>query len=1317
MAVPFILKYLAISRMPGFDRGMKAYRDFSAQINLIAGPNASGKSSTARMIRQIIWRDNTEGIRAEGSAEIDGAKWNIHINSHSVLVQKEGIDAEMKGLPAKESGGRYELALHKLVLERDEDIAQEIARLASGGYNLGKAEEQLGYSLRTPDRRLTEYTVLNDAREKRKSIEQNQQELRDDEQRLLLLGQQLEDSKKASQMLQLYEKVIAFKQSQQQEKRAKNAMEQFPEVLQRATGRELADAEATEAEIVKLEQQVAIETAGIRKEEERLGQLQIPPGGISGVMLREMEERVLKIAELEREIASTGTELAKSLEAERNAANEISTDIDPDQWKGISLEGIGNLEEFLQKSQQKISEKQYLISCIKVLDEQVAGEQVAGEQVAGEQVAGGQVAGGQVAGGQVAGEQVAGGQVAGGQVADGHPDPEKIKSGISILNAWLNSGNGYRDSRTGQAKKQQPDGQTESNSTRSASHNISLSRLNWHLPALAAAGAATAAAVYWLGGAGFVGLIIIGVLTLLYYLRTGRTADIAERELRRKDFEKTGLPQPDQWSESSVLARLHQLQESLQSALWQAKLRLEKEQYVKSLKALQPALDEIMQIAGRLREKLKGLPALPEDDPKNYTGLYWYVVQVQKWQQHRENSETLRAALAKFNKDLSRELDMLNRLFEKAGAVRIYTEGTGTGGSATEKPGDEGSLAEGTATGGSVAEKPGDESNGTDGSQADGSQADGTQADGTQADDTQADGTLAGEAKDRITARAIFEGIKEQELAGRSASEQLKIHRERLKGLEQDIEKKQRELAGIYTSLELKSGDRKALGMLMDRIGDYRNAADEWRSAVQRLEDRRSELREHSLYEAFAENIATMTIDEAEAERMQHKAEAEAWENRSNEIAAINARIDGVRSGNSLEEALLKEESALEALREAFEKNLAAATGKLLTDQLRADSYGNNPSDVYVRANELFSRITSGRYGLRIDERGDGGFRAYDNTLSRGQELEELSTGTRIQLLLSVRLAYIEQQEEGLKLPVLADELLANCDDTRAAAIIEALIAISREGRQVFYFTAQADEVAKWKYYLEKEKVEHRVFELNGGAAAASGVDSDAATETYTGSKPPAWDSKRKPVKFFREVPEPGNLSHEAYGEIIAVEPFDPLTQEAEQIHLWYILEDPPVLFECLRRNISSWGQLRSFAENGGSLPGFTDENSGRLKSHIQLLQAFITHYRQGRSRPVDIVVLERSGAVSPKFIDAVNTLLESLENDPLSLVKALKNREVPGFRENKINELEEYLTAEGYISLQEKLETDEIIHRLHTTFPEMETDSSAVERVINRIL
>ncbi|MEX0982784.1 MAG: hypothetical protein WD577_05425 [Bacteroidales bacterium] len=1240
MAAPFILKYLSISKMPGFDRGMRAYRDFAANINIIAGPNASGKSSTARIIQQVIWRDNTAGIIAESAAEIDGKRWDFRINSHSVQVQQEGIDAQLKGLPARESGGRYELALHKLVLERDEEIAREIARLASGGYNLEKAEEQLGYSARVPDRRLAQFSAYESARRQHREIEQQQKRLKEDEQRLQQLKLQRERSAKAEKLLHLFEKVIAYKTAVLKMSQSETALQQFPEVLAQATGQEASNVKDWEAAVAKKEQGVAIEKSGWEKSAEKLKALRIPAEGLTNELLLEMEERVGRLGELEREIATTEAELAKSMANEQTAAAGIGADADPEQWNGIDLEGIGKLDQFLLKAHKIIGEKQYCESWIRELE---------------------------------------------GELTDGLPEPEKLRAGIGMLNAWLNwrpygsrgidggreagmgTGRGSGESSSEISGNSSSSG-TEIGSDKETGRGIGMdsdrrsgknfsedsdmgfgkgtgkgtargaggNAVSWYIPIIAAAGALTAAATLWVDWPGLViGLTVIAGLTIAAYLKKSGVVDesIAERELRRRDYEKTGLPEPERWEDTSVEATIGQLQDNLQKALWQSEIEMKIGQFKKTLEGLQPGLQQLERERNELLEKLKAVPEVREADLKDNTQLYWFVVHVQEWQQHRKNSDALRATAEKLREAFSNELTALNALFGKA---------------------------------------------------------------------------EAGEAADKTTAKTIYDRLREEEEIRRNAVREIAGHKEKLEELEKELEELESAIAKTYSSLEMELGDKRALDQLMEQVGPYNAAKEELRSARQRLHDRKGEMTEHSMYGGHAAEIETMTIDKAEGEKMKYEAEAGTWKPTTEQIAKIEAGIGTVRSGSSLEKALAEEENALAELAEAFEKNLAAQTGKLLTDGLRADSYGNNPSEVYNRANELFGKITAGRYGLRIDDRQNGGFRAYDNAQNIGKELEELSTGTRIQLLLSVRLAYIEQQEENVKLPVLADELLANCDDIRAAAIIEALIEISKEGRQVFYFTAQTDEVAKWRYFLEREKqVEHKIFELTGDAEEPMGYN-DPISYSESGND--------EAMKFFQEVAEPGNMTHEAYGKAVGVVPFDPVTEETEQIHLWYILEDTEVLYECLRRNIRSWGQLRSFMELGGSVPGLSEAHFNQLEAQVRLLQSFITLHRQGRSRPIDIVVLENSGAVSPAFTDAVNSLLKRLRNDPAALIEALRNKEVAGFRENKINDLEEYLTAEGYISRQEKLDPDGIVRRLHATFPEMEKDSSAVERMTNRV-
>ena len=145
----------------------------------------------------------------------------------------------------------------------------------------------------------------------------------------------------------------------------------------------------------------------------------------------------------------------------------------------------------------------------------------------------------------------------------------------------------------------------------------------------------------------------------------------------------------------------------------------------------------------------------------------------------------------------------------------------------------------------------------------------------------------------------------------------------------------------------------------------------------------------------------------------------------------------------------------MEGLKQLYDDNLSSITGQLLVDTLKEQMREQNRPKVFKEANRLFNRITKGRYELEIDEKDGPDFRAYDTVEKIGRGLDELSSGTRIQLLMAVRLAFVETQESAVRLPILADELLANSDDVRAQAIIEALTEISREGRQIFYFTAQ----------------------------------------------------------------------------------------------------------------------------------------------------------------------------------------------------------------------------------------------------------------------
>ncbi len=94
------------------------------------------------------------------------------------------------------------------------------------------------------------------------------------------------------------------------------------------------------------------------------------------------------------------------------------------------------------------------------------------------------------------------------------------------------------------------------------------------------------------------------------------------------------------------------------------------------------------------------------------------------------------------------------------------------------------------------------------------------------------------------------------------------------------------------------------------------------------------------------------------------------------------------------------------------------------------------------RAGEHFALLTGGRYARLTADQDAAGRTILLAICARGSEcpIEALSEGTRDQLYLALRIAAIEAQANGgERLPFIADDLLVNFDDQRAAAAIRLL--------------------------------------------------------------------------------------------------------------------------------------------------------------------------------------------------------------------------------------------------------------------------------------
>jgi hypothetical protein len=282
---------------------------------------------------------------------------------------------------------------------------------------------------------------------------------------------------------------------------------------------------------------------------------------------------------------------------------------------------------------------------------------------------------------------------------------------------------------------------------------------------------------------------------------------------------------------------------------------------------------------------------------------------------------------------------------------------------------------------------------------------------------------------------------------------------------------------------------------------------------------------------------------------------------------------------------------------------------------------------------------------------------------------------------------------------LILDETLANTDDLRADVIIESLIELAKNGRQIFYFTAQGDEVAKWQSALEETAdVEWTTIDL------AEVRDLDRAVQT------PDLD---RIENFTPNPPDPTDHTHESYGEALDIDSFNPYNGVGSA-HLWYLVEDVEVLHNLLELGIERWGQLQNLLERGREEFIPTDaETLERIRQNGAGLEAFVQAWKIGRGDPVDRSVLEASGAVSDTFIDRVADLADDLGGDAERLVEALYTKEVDRFRQNKAEELEEYLREHGYLVTRDPLTHSEIQIRVTERLVSQNVPrDQAVERV-----
>lgn len=383
------------------------------------------------------------------------------------------------------------------------------------------------------------------------------------------------------------------------------------------------------------------------------------------------------------------------------------------------------------------------------------------------------------------------------------------------------------------------------------------------------------------------------------------------------------------------------------------------------------------------------------------------------------------------------------------------------------------------------------------------------------------------------------------------------------------------------------------------------------------------------------------------------------------DIAAAVRQAEQERELESLEATRSQAESELKRrLREA----LLARAGRLLLDQAEAEYQQESQPALLQDARQLFAAFTRHQFDLRFDPDAAVHFYAIDTGMAERRTLDQLSTGTRAQLLLATRTAFARQAERGrAALPFFLDEALTTSDAGRFKEIVSALRdAASEDERQLFYLTARPEDIPLW---ATQDGTTPHTINLADGTTLSAKPDGPAA---FAAPLPPA-------------VPQPNGKTPEEYAVAIGVPAIDPWADPAS-IHVFHLLRDDlGLLHRLLTAGIQRLGHLRALL-SGRATRLLTHDERSRLSARISGAEAWVIGWRTGRGRPANRGVLIESGAVSDKYIDDATEILTKANGDATRLLHAINSKELKGFHNSKRDDLEAYLLEHGHIVHQDRL-------------------------------
>lgn len=1113
---------LHIHRLPGIHPGF-GLEDIGSRINIITGPNASGKSSILRAFKALLYKEEPAGITAhlEGVFQDGKNKFKAFRIGPNLHWESQDSRGELPEPPDYRFFSCFVITVDELLspVGTDAEIAERIHRELAGGYNLRKVLESPPFFLKKTHGQ-EEYKRLTDAQKDLRKKSQEHRGLQSEEAELERLRTNKEEAESAALEANAYRRALDLLGARRNRLAKEKALEEFHEGIERLKGDEMEVLHQLREQRERARTNYDTAQSNRDKAQEELRETGLSETCLDEAVFGDRRRQIQRLQECESSVEKHETAL-------RNAKANLARAVE-----GLGGERAGNepklTPDTLERVEGELEKKRKLEAQARQLDEELSRLPESPPE----------------------------------------PDPQKLRSAREALIEWLSA---------------------------PKAPGWTLSRIGALVVLVLCAALAVGAAAMSLH-LGFA-ILILPLGAAVFLLFRGGKGKVQQWAARER-FQRTGLPESEEWKASSVQNALNTLDRKLVAAEHTDTLFSRRKEVHQKREGIRDELSSVL-------DSLKTLAGQVGFDPTTLDASFErWIRLVQSYDQSKEEFDSAQAAYT----------NAFHQARELREEIKAFLKQHGE--SPTEEAPSVNILS------------------------------------------------------DRL------------ELLAKRFNQRSKALRE-INDKNREIQESDKQIQEIDAKVE-EVFNKAGLGVEDENILQQRIAhLPQWNSAREGLQEARgAEIqREQDLGERPDLEELIETDDEATLQKTREELEekAKSRDQLAHRIAQIETRLERARYGRELEEARAKHQAAEDSLRERLDEALFAKAGSFLLEQVEAEHVSSSRPEILRRAQEWFRSFTRHQFELELDTDREPQFTARETNNNERRSLMELSSGTRMQLLLAVRIAFALEAEKGkATLPVFLDEALTASDPDRFRAVVDSLRMLTEEdGRQMFYLTAQPDEAQLWEGEFPSVSV-HRI-DLGQVRSTIRAVTEPV---NLTMPHPPM-------------LPEPGDLSPEDYAVRIGVSYID-LWSDVRDIHLFYLLRDDLNLLKRLVEiGVDRIGPLLSFLNSETSKEFLSVGERRCLTLRESAAESWLEGLRQGLGRPVDRTVLEDSGMVSPTFIDRVAEQATLVKGDAKELLQGLERGDVKGFRSDKREQLREWFREQGYLDERDALSAPEVQQRM----------------------